>query len=148
MYTIQFIQDFEVPAHKVFYFFADHERLAEIYPGAFKRIQFGENPSDANSKGSIRRIINFPLIIEETVTEYIPASLIEYKITSGEGPIKNHKGVIRINEIAGGKSRLDYKITFEEKIPLSGFVIKNILEKVIGDGVRNLAQRFAANPNY
>ncbi len=148
MYTIQIIQDFEVSASKVFYFFADHERLSEIYPGAFKRIQYGEDSTDANSKGSIRRIINFPLMIEETVTTYLPVSMIEYKITAGEGPIKNHKGIIKVNDLGSGKSRLDYKITFDEKIPLVGFVIKNILEKVIGDGVRKLARKFAANPNY
>lgn len=148
MYTIQFIQDFEVSASKVFYFFADHERLSEIYPGAFKRIQYGEDPTDTNSKGSIRRIINFPLIMEETITKYIPVSLIEYKITAGEGPVKNHIGIIKVSDIGNGKSRLDYKISFDEKIPLAGFVIKNILEKIIGDGVRKLAQKFASNPNY
>lgn len=147
MQTIQFIQDYDVPVNRVFYFFADHERLSEIYPGAFKRVKFGEDPKDANSRGSIRRISNLPLIFEETITEYIPTSTIAYKITYGS-PLKNHGGRMVFISIDENKSRLNFTINFESKIPMTEFFLKNIIEKIVGEGIRKLALKFKENPNY
>jgi hypothetical protein len=46
------------------------------------------------------------------------------------------------------KCRLEYKIEFEPVIPLSGFVIKNLLQKVIGDGVREAARKLPIDSNF
>jgi hypothetical protein len=145
--TIHLLQDFDAPAEKVFAFFSDHERWSEMFPAAFKRIQFGEDPKDANSKGSVRRIIAFPLVIEETITEYRYPHLIEYKVTYGFG-LKNHCGTMQFIDIGNGKCRLDYKIVFEPALPLSGFVLRNLLQKLISNGVGSAARKFRENPNY
>jgi hypothetical protein len=145
--TIHLLQDFDVSAERAFSFFSDHERLAKIYPAAVKRIQFGEDPRDANSKGSVRRIIAFPLMIEETVTAYEPPYFQEYKITHGFG-LNNHVGTMRFTDLGENKCRLEYKIEFEPVIPLSGFVIKNLLQKVIGDGVREAARKLPIDSNF
>ena len=144
---IHFLQDFEVSVDKVFGFFSDHERLAKIYPAAVKRIQFGEDPRDANSLGSVRRIIVFPIMLEETVTGYIPDKFIEYKITYGIG-VKDHVGTMHFIDLGNGKSRLDYKIEFAPTIPMTGFVLKNLLEKVIGNGVREAARKLKIDPTF
>ena len=151
MEKIHIIHDFDVPKQRIFDFFSEHERLSEIYPGAFKRIINSTDPSNANGIGSVRRITNFPLILEETITKFIPSSLIEYKITEGGGPIKDHIGRMQFYDLDNGtRSRLDYTIEFRSSIPLPllGFIMKNIGENVIGNAIRDLGQKFKANPHF
>lgn len=142
MQKIHIIQDFEVPRDRVFDFLSDHERLSQIYPGAFKRIVNSRDPQFINGIGSVRRITNFPLVLDEEVTRFIYPELIEYKLI--EGPfIKDHLGTMKFYDLDNGtRSRLDYTIVFEGTLPLSGFITKNLLEKLIGDGIRGLAKRF------
>ncbi|MEZ5004439.1 MAG: SRPBCC family protein [Chitinophagales bacterium] len=149
MEKIHIIQDFVVPKERVFDFFSDHERWAEIYPGAFKRVVNSTDPTNVNGIGSVRRITNFPIIFEETITKYQPYELIEYRITEGAMPIKYHLGTMKFYDLDNGaKSRLDYTIEIRTRFPLTGFIIKNILENVIGRGVRNLSKKFKADSRF
>ena len=145
--TIRFLQDFDVPLETLFNFFSVHENWGKIFPAAFKRIEFGEDPRDANSKGSVRRVIAFPLIMEEKITQYIPNQLIEYKVISGIG-IKDHVGTLNFIDLNNGKSRLDYTIEFAPSIPLTGFMLKNIGEKIIGEAIREAARQLRINPRF
>lgn len=147
MEQIHLLQDFDNSVETVFNFFSVHENWGKIFPAAVKRIEFGEDPANANSKGSVRRIIAFPLIIEETITQYIPNQLIAYKLTYGPG-VKNHKGIMNFIPLENGKCRLDYHIEFQPTIFLSGFLIKNVLNKVIGDGIREASKKLRINPNF
>ncbi len=144
---LHFIQDYSVPAYQVFSFFSDHNRLSEIYPAIIKRWIDSNDPRNANGLGSSRILITFPSIFQETITKYEEPSLIEYQITFGS-PLKNHIGTMRFMDIENGKSRLDYTIQFEPRIPKTGFLLKNILEKQVGQAIRELANRFEKNPNY
>jgi uncharacterized membrane protein len=145
--TVHLLQDFEAPVDRVFSFFSTHERLAEVYPAAFKLIKYGDDPRDANSLHSVRRITAFPFIVEETVTGYQPPKFIEYKVTYGFG-LNNHVGSMHFQDLGEGRCRLDYKVEFDPVIPMSGFLIRNILQKVIGNGVREAARKFKADPNF
>lgn len=144
---VHLLQDFDVPVQTVFNFFSVHENLGKIYPAAVKRIKFGEDPRDANSKGSVRRVIAFPLIMEEEITQYQPYEWIEYKVIYGFG-FKDHLGTMRFIDLGEGRSRLDYKIEFVPVIPMSGFLMKNVLEKVIGEGVREAARKLRIDPTF
>lgn len=145
--TVRFLQDFDVPLETLFNFFSVHENWGKVFPAAVKRIEFGEDPRDANSKGSVRRIIALPIILEEKITQYIPNQLIEYKIISGFG-VKDHVGTMNFIDLGNGKSRLDYTIDFAPSLPLTGFVLKNLMEKVIGQGVREAARQLRINPRF
>ena len=148
MQKIHFVRDFDVPREKVFDFFSEHERLSEIYPGAFKRIVDSNDPTNVNGIGSVRRITNFPIVLEETITKFSSPSLIEYKLAEG-GPVDKHLGVMHFYELDNGaRSRMDYTIEFEGKWPMSGFIVKNIIESVIGRGIQQLARKFNSNPAY
>ncbi|MCP4121278.1 MAG: SRPBCC family protein [Bacteroidetes bacterium] len=149
MQKIHIIQDFDVPREKVFSFFSQHERLSEIYPGAFKRIVNSNDPSNINGLGSVRRITNFPIVLDEKVTRFSDPGLIEYKLIEGAPMIRNHIGIMHFYELDNGaRSRLDYTIEFEGKLPMSGFILKNLMESTIGGGVRDLSKRFSQDPNY
>lgn len=144
---LHFLQDYAVPAYNVFSFFSDHNRLSEIYPAIMRRITDSNDPRNANGLGSSRIVIAFPTVFQETISKYVESSLIEYKITFGS-PLKNHVGTMQFIDLENGKSRLDYTIEFEPLIPKTGFLLKNLLEKQVGEAIRELAHRFEKNPNY
>lgn len=144
---IHFVQDYNVPVNRVFSFFSDHNRWGEVFPAFIRRIQNSSDPSNANGLGSVRLIVTFPTIFTETITQYQEPSLIEYRITLG-GPLKNHVGTMRFQELGPNTSRLDYTIEFEPLIPRTGFILKNLLEKQVGQAIRELARRFDKNPDY
>jgi carbon monoxide dehydrogenase subunit G len=148
MQKIHLIYDFDVPRAKVFDFFSEHERLSEIYPGAFKRIVNSDNPTDANGLGSVRRITNFPFIIDEIITKYQRPSVIEYRIINSS-LVKYHKGIMHFYDQNNGTgTRLDYIIELDVKWPLVGFFSKNILQSTIGNALKVLDKKFKDNPNF
>jgi hypothetical protein len=51
--------------------------------------------------------------------------VLEYTVSKG-GPIKNHLGHIEFQEIDGG-TRVNYTISFDPKIPLTGGILATIL---------------------
>ncbi|MBK6273845.1 MAG: SRPBCC family protein [Saprospirales bacterium] len=144
---LHFLQDYNVPAYNVFSFFSDHNRLSEVYSAIIRRLTDSNDPRNANGLGSSRIVIAFPTIFQETITKYIEPTLIEYKITFGS-PLKNHIGIMHFIDLGNGKSRLDYTIEFEPRIPKTGFFLRNLLEKQVGAAIRELAHRFEKNPNY
>ena len=144
---IHFIQDYSVPAQKVFSFFSDHNRMGEIFPAFIRRVKDSPDPKNCNGLGSVRLLITVPLFFRETITQYTESSLIEYKITSGS-PLKNHVGTMKFIDLENGSSRLDYTIEFDALIPKTGFILKNLLEKQVGNAIRELARRFDKDPNY
>lgn len=144
---LHFLQDFDAPVKNVFSFFSDHNRLSEIYPAFVKRIIDAPNPANCNDVGSSRLIISFPVFFQETVTQYIEAKYLEYKITLGS-PLKNHIGKMNFIEISPNRTRLDYYIEFEPFFPYTGFVMNQINTKLVQDALSSLARKFKQNPNY
>lgn len=122
---VRFEQFFAAPREKVFAYFADHQKFGRIWGGKFTRVKDSRDPADPNGLGSVREIRNTGMVFEETIVKYEPPALIEYAITKG-GPIKNHLGRIVFNDVPGG-TKLEYTITFEPKIPLTGGLVCGIL---------------------
>ena len=112
-----------------------------------KRITDSNDPRNANGLGSSRIVFAFPTIFQETITKYVEPTLIEYKITFGS-PLKNHVATLNFIDLGNGKSRLEYTIEFEPRIPKTGFILRNLVEKQVGEAIRELANRFDKNPNY
>ena len=140
----QFIQmnvEFNAPVETVFATLSDHEAMGKVLNAKVKRIKDGQD--DVNGIGSVRRITPVPLAdFEETVTAFEPNKLVEYTIPKGS-PLKNHLGRMVVSE-NGGKTHLHYTIQFEPKVPvpLSGLVVKSVLEKVILRGLHKLAKQY------
>lgn len=143
MERIQFLQDFNVPKEKVFDFFSDYERWGEIYPGAFKRTVDSHDSTYINGVGSVRKIFIFPITFEETIIKFEPNNLIEYMVTKGGQPIKDHKATIRFYDLDNGtRSRLDYNVELDSVVPFAALIVKNIIVNVMGRGIRNLSKKF------
>lgn len=135
--TIQMQQDFNAPVSEVFQVLSNHERFGRIIGVKMKRIKDGEG--SANGLGSVRSIHIGPLpSFEETITQYEENAFIEYKITRGS-PIKNHVGRL-IFEEKDGRTRLNYTIELESKIPFTTGLIKAALENGIVKGLSNYSR--------
>jgi len=140
----QFIQmnvTFNAPVSEVFAQLSDHEKMGEVLGAKVKRVKDGKG--NVNGVGSVRRITPVPLAdFEETVTAFEPNKLIEYTVTKGS-PIKNHLGRMVFSE-SNGKTHLHYTIQFDMKlpIPLSGLLMKTILEKLILSGLQKFGKRY------
>ncbi len=139
--TIIIREQFNAPVSEVFGVLSDHERFGKICGVKMTRIQAGDD--GANGLGSVRRLNIGPLpSFQETITQFIPGELIEYKITQGS-PIKNHVGLMKFSE-HDGKTILDYTIKLESKIPFTTGLIKSALENGISKGLNKYSKSFQA----
>ena len=133
-------QIFNASIGEVFDYFSDHENVGELFPGETLRIKKGSNPDFPNGLGSVWRITVFPITVEETITEFIPNKLIEYRI-SNDAPIRNHLGKMEFSEL-NGKTVLDYSIEFESKVPYLGKVVKLALEEALIFGLKKQSEKY------
>lgn len=125
--SVNFQQLFSASPEKVFDFFADHEKFGRIWGGQFRRIKAGDDPGEPNGVGSVREIrapAGAPF--EETIVVFERPRRIEYVVSRGS-PIKNHRGVILFQPASGG-TQLDYTISFDPRVPLTGGLIAQILK--------------------
>ncbi|MFN3586818.1 MAG: SRPBCC family protein [Moraxellaceae bacterium] len=133
---IDVVQDFRKPVEEVFAYLADHHNLQKVFGIPVKRVRNGQG--DVNGVGSVRSMGFAPLAVEETVVGLVPNESIDYKITRGGGPLRNHHGRLTFTRTPGG-SRVQWTITFESPLPLVGPVVKTVLKQGLGMGLRKIA---------
>ena len=114
---------------------ADHERLSHVFGVPVRRIRDGEG--EPNGVGSVRRMGGWPVRIEETVTAIEPQRSIEYRITRGAGPVRNHRGRMEFASVGTG-SRLVWTIDFDS-LPIVGGALQKFLSRALERGLRKLA---------
>ena len=129
------VREFSRPVEAIFAELADHNNLKKVFGIPVKRIQDGQG--DVNGVGSTRRMGLFhPLAVDETVVAVSPNSSIDYVISKGGYPIRNHHG--RLDFSATGKgSRVQWVIEFDS-LPGVGPVLKFVLGQALGVGLKRL----------
>jgi len=133
---IDVVQEFGKPVEEVFAYLADHSNLTKVFGIPVRRVRNGQG--DANGVGSVRSMGFAPLAVEETVVGMVPNQSIDYEITRGGGPVKNHHGRLTFTKTASG-SRVQWSITFESPLPLVGPVVRQVLKQGITMGLRKIA---------
>jgi uncharacterized protein YndB with AHSA1/START domain len=110
----------------VFEALSEHENLGPVFGAKITRTRDGD--TDRNGVGSSRKLNIGPLPpITETVVAFEPNTNIEYKITRGGFPLKDHYGVQRLTPTADGGTKIDYTIAFNTAIPgMAGLVAKQL----------------------
>ena len=110
----------------VFEALSEHENLGPVFGAKITRLTDGD--TDRNGVGSSRKLNIGPLpAIVETVVVAEPNTHIEYKITKGGFPLKDHYGIQRLTPTADGGTQLDYTIAFNTVIPgMAGTVAKQL----------------------
>ena len=135
-HTFEIKETFDIPRHKVFALFADHQRFGKLLGAPVKRIKDSDQ-ANPNGLGSVRRIGIGLIGLEETITSFEPDSLIEYTITSFS-PIRNHLGRIRFEDTPEGHTRVRYRISFDDIVPFTGKLVSAALEMAIHRGIRKV----------
>ena len=132
---VEVVQDYSKPVAEVFAFLADHNKLGKVFGIPVRRIQDGDD--SANGVGSVRRLGIGPLAVEETVTALSNNRSIDYRITRGGGPIRNHRGNLKF---AGSKrgSKVTWTIEFDSPLPLVGPAVKLLLSQAIRLGLKRV----------
>ncbi len=121
--------DFAKPPERIFGYLAEHENLAEVFGSKVTRLRDGEE-GERNGVGSVRQLQIGPLPpFEETVTEFVPAERIVYRITKGS-PIRGHVGVMSFAPEGGG-TRFVYDIRLASPIPGLALLVRAALTRSI-----------------
>jgi uncharacterized protein YndB with AHSA1/START domain len=128
--------DFAKPPERVFAYLAEHENLADVFGAKVSRLRDGEG-GQRNGVGSVRRLQIGPLPpFEETVTEFIPAERIAYRITKGS-PLRDHLGVMEFAPSPDGGTHFVYDIRLGAAIPGLALLVRAALTRSIA---RSLGQ--------
>jgi uncharacterized protein YndB with AHSA1/START domain len=131
---------FAKPPERVFAYLAEHENLADIFGAKVTRLKDGED-GERNGVGSVRKLQIGPLPpFEETVTEFVPAQRIVYRITKGS-PLKGHVGVMQFAPTASGGTKFDYDIRLAAAIPGLAALVKASLTRSVERGMATVEQR-------
>lgn len=136
MHRIEISHTSRLSVTELFETLADHNRVGKVLGAPVKRIRDGEG--DVNGVGSVRKVGIGPLGLEETVTGVEPNTSIDYRITRGGFPLKNHRGRLEFSESGSSGSRVDWTIEFDSHLPVAGAVVGFVLKKAIGLGLRRL----------
>ena len=134
--TLEIVQDFHKPVAEVFAYLADHNKLGKVLGIPVKRVRDGEG--SVNGVGSVRRLGLGPLAVEETVTAVSPNRSIDYRISKGGGPIRNHRGQLKFSGSNRGSS-VTWIIQFDSLLPLVGPIVKAVLSQGIRLGLKRIA---------
>lgn len=135
MHRIELSHPSRLPVARLFDALADHNRLGKVFGAPVRRIREGD--TDVNGVGSVRKIGIGPLAIEETVTAFDPERSIDYRITRGGFPIRDHRGHIEVASDASG-SRVNWTIEFGSHVPGAGTVLAFLLEHAIRKGLQRV----------
>jgi len=137
MQVIQLTQESSRSVTELYAALADHDRLGPVLGVPVKRIKDGK--SSPNGIGSVRRIGAGPVAIEETVVGALVDKSIDYKITKGGWPVKDHHGRLVFKALPGGRSLVQWRIELDSAVPGAAFLIKQLLSIGIGRGLKKLA---------
>ncbi|MGA2319458.1 MAG: SRPBCC family protein [Solirubrobacteraceae bacterium] len=127
-YHVHVEHHFSKPPERVFAYLAEHENLAAVFGAQSTRLRDGDQ--ERNGIGSSRQLKIGPLPpFEETVTEFIPAERIVYRITKGS-PLRGHLGTMTFAPAAGG-TRFVYDIRIASPIPGLAPIVRAALTRSI-----------------
>jgi len=126
--------DFTAPVDRVFAYMSEHENLASVFGASVERLEDGR--PERNGVGSRRKLKVAPgaAPIEETVTQFVPGELIEYRITKGS-PLRDHVGIMRFSPAPGGGTRLHYRIRIASRIPGLSPIVSAVLTRNMSKGL-------------
>ena len=133
-HTVEVVHESDRPVPELFAELSDHERLRRVFGVPVRRVRDGEG--DVNGVGSVRRMGVGLLKLEETVTALEPDRSIEYRITRGGGPVRNHRGKLTFSSEGTG-SRVIWTIDYDS-LPIVGSALKAVLGRVLRRGLGRL----------
>lgn len=137
MQIVELTQISRLPLAELYALLSDHNRLGGVLGAPVRRIRDGRD--SPNGVGSVRAIGFPPLGLEETVVGAVVDKSIDYKITRGGWPVKNHHGRLTFRALPDGRSEVQWRIQLDAALPGAAVLLKGVLGFAIGRGLRSLA---------
>lgn len=118
------------PIDTVWEVLTDHRGYVK-WAGVDESVLEREGTSDPNGVGAVRRIKKgIAGVTEEIVASEKPRTF-SYKVVAGP-PVRDYLAVVNLTA-AGNDTVVHWTVRFEPKLPLTGFVVKRVVKKVVGD---------------
>lgn len=133
-YHVDVAQQYAAPVESVFRALSDHNRLGRVLGIPVKRVADGQG--DVNGVGSVRRMGLWPVAIEETVMAVVPNASIDYRISKGGAPLRNHHGALSFSKTPRG-SQVTWQIAFDAP-PVIGAVVQQVLTQGLRLGLKRV----------
>jgi uncharacterized membrane protein len=130
-FQIRIDETLQASVQQAFSVLSDHNGLGRLMGVPVKRIVDGA--TELNGLGSIRQIGLPVLGIQETVTGFEAQRMIQYRITKGGFPMRNHQGAVFF-ESAGTGCRVRWEVDYDMP-PMLGNAITAVLNKVLRQAV-------------
>jgi uncharacterized protein YndB with AHSA1/START domain len=133
---IRLFQTFDVPADTLWEAVIDHEGMRR-WLGAPCKVVTG--PVDGGA-GTIRRFFVGPYHFDEEILEASAPTRLVYRIKRGL-PVKYHRGEMRVEPTADGRSTLTWEIALEASIPGATGLMRRGVEAALTRGLHRLARQ-------
>lgn len=108
-----------------------------------------EGTDHKNGVGAVRVFGNANAKAYEEVTLFEPHSRMEYRVTKGGLPFKNHLGIVQFSNNASStgndSSSIYWSCTFDPKIPGTGWLMRRITQYVFDSSLKGLQKFIAKN---
>jgi uncharacterized protein YndB with AHSA1/START domain len=136
---ITLVQDFAVPAERVYEALADQDRM-----GDWMRAQISVPTRGKDGLvGTVRRIHLGPASFDERIVECEPPRFIAYQIVTRVPLLRHHRGEMRIESNGEGQARLTWRIVLDMKPAFVGALVRGPLVLAIKRAVERLARSLA-----
>lgn len=133
-YNVDVSHDYRLSTEAVFAVLSDHNRLGAILGVPVRRVVNGHNTP--NGEGSVRRMGVWPFAVEETVSAILPNQCIQYRLSRGGAPLRNHRGELYFSATGRG-CRVTWTIAFDAP-PVLGRVLQQVLSQGLKLGLARI----------
>lgn len=127
---------FDAPIEAVWEVISDHCGMHRwLVPGMRVRL---DPPGEVtpNGVGAVRVIERGGYAGREEVVRFEPPHRLSYRVLTGF-PIDNHLGEIVLDG-QGPKTQLCWTVTFDARYPGTGWLLKGIVDRVLGQGLARI----------
>lgn len=130
---VEVTQRYDRPVGEVYAHLSEHENLGPVFGARVTRVRDGDDTR--NGVGSVRRLSVPPLPpFEETVTRYEPDRLLEYRISSPGGLVRDHSARVQFTP-DGDASTVTWHVDFRTAVPVLAPVVRLLLARSMRRGL-------------
>jgi hypothetical protein len=98
----------------------------------------GTNPAP-DGVGAVRAFTRWPVTTREEVVEFEPPSRFGYTLLSGV-PVRDYRAEVVLTDAGEGGTNIHWQSAWNDLRPRSGWVMRRLIEHVIGDVARRVAR--------
>jgi uncharacterized protein YndB with AHSA1/START domain len=125
------------PRQAVWDLVSDHRALVD-WAGAQEVVLRQQGDPPPNGLGAVRVVRARGVAIEEEITAFEPPRRLAYRIAAGL-PLRDHSAEILLEPAADG-TELVWRARFRPLVPGTGWLLRRLLTRALGDAAARLAR--------